>query len=107
MPGGSDELNIDTGIVSTASQDLYQITLDLKAVSDAVISAQANLADYDSPHYSDEIKTALQNWLNIVGDTPVPPMYPGEPVPTDTSTMIARVYGFAVFLQQVAETYMA
>ncbi len=97
MGGDLGDLYVDTQAVENAAGDLATIGRALAAISELVKSAQTNLADYDSPTYSAEIKSALQTWIATVGDPDI--------LTADGATMISRMNDFATFLQGVAGAY--
>lgn len=94
-----DDLYVDTAALTSAADDLNTIANALAAVSDLASTALTNLADYDTPTISEEIKSALLRWINSVGD-------PNQAGHNDL-TMISRMRDFATFLQQVAGAYTA
>ena len=98
MPDG-DDLYVDTTALNNAADDLNTIARALAAVGDLASTALTNLADYDTPTTSEEIKSALQRWIDSVGDSAK--VAHGDP------TMISRMRDFATFLQQVAGAYTA
>jgi hypothetical protein len=94
-----NELYIDTVGVSNAAQDLGTVASNLSSLSLLVKAALHSLAGYDSPQYSDEIKSQLSNWISIVGDP--------ENLAAGDVTMIGRMRDFSQFLQTVASAYTA
>jgi hypothetical protein len=94
-----DDLFVDTEALRSAADDLNQIAVALSHISELAKQARIDLADYDTPVTSEEIKSALNQWINAVGD-------PDLPAP-DGTTMISRMRDFATFLQQVAGAYTA
>lgn len=95
-----DELYVNTETITSASDDLGQIATVLAHISELAKTALIDLADYDTPVTSGEIKSALQHWISAVGD-------PDLPQPDGDTTMIMRMRDFATFLQQVAAAYTA
>lgn len=97
MGMNGDDLYVNTAALTDASGDLATIATALAHISELVKTAQINLADYDSPKYSAEIKSALANWITTVGDPDLGAK--------DGPTMISRMNDFSTFLTQVASTY--
>jgi hypothetical protein len=95
---GDDGLYIKTEDVHDAADDMQQIVAALTALSELAKTALVNLAEYDSPQYSEEIKGDLHRWISIVGDPDNPNQGP---------TMIKRMADFSSFLHGVADSYTA